>query len=76
MNAWEQQEPGWWTHPLYGGVCRERDGKWHIHPLNSPPLIGGLKTMKDAMATAEFGFRRFGAALSAREPTTGGEHAE
>lgn len=34
-NVWTQQEAGWWTHPLLGGLVREKDRKWHWHPLNS-----------------------------------------
>jgi hypothetical protein len=46
--AWEHTERGWYTHPLYGGVVREKDGWWH-YPLDNSGPYGPFKTAKAAM---------------------------
>jgi hypothetical protein len=29
---WYCEELGWWTHPDYGGVCQDKEGKWWAYP--------------------------------------------
>lgn len=31
-DDWEQQESGWWTHPLYGGIVRN-GRKFEAYPF-------------------------------------------
>lgn len=54
MNAagWEMQEPGWWTHPDYGGVCRERGGRWWAWS-RAGGKISGHRTVLGAARAAE-----------------------
>lgn len=36
--GWNCEEPGWWTHDTFGGVCHEDDGKWYGYPKHLPEL--------------------------------------
>lgn len=49
-DGWECQEPGWWTHPVHGGVTRE-GSSWSAWPLVGLPAHD-FKNMREAMAWA------------------------
>lgn len=53
-QGWTAQEAGWWTHPKYGGVVKERKG-WGCYPLDMPDdsaawyrrtLIGAMRLLE------------------------------
>ena len=47
MILWEKSDTGWYTSPI-GGICRERDGKWHFYPKDSDEVFGPFTTMRIA----------------------------
>ena len=51
-HGWQMQERGWWTHPNYGGVCREATGYWGAYP-NSGPESYIWPTMTLAMVACQ-----------------------
>ena len=48
--GWTQEESGWWTHPTYGGVCKEAGGTWYHYGPDS--TSGPHPTMTRAMYEA------------------------
>lgn len=48
--GWSCEEPGWWVHEKFGGICREEDGKWYGYPVRLPESerIGPFPTAKIA----------------------------
>ena len=52
MTTWNFEEAGWYTHPEFGGVCREIKG-WYAYPLNTKAVLGPFKTMEAAKSAAE-----------------------
>ena len=54
-NDWIMQEAGWWTSRIYGGVVKERDGKWHCYPswVDSEVSYSNHKRAHEAMRWLE-----------------------
>ena len=56
-ESWTRQEPGWYTHPKLGGICRERKGAWYWHPGDQPDEIrtrkGPVSSLNKAIALAD-----------------------
>lgn len=45
---WHCEETGWWTHDVFGGVCREDDGRWYAYPRDRHDAVGSFDTLRDA----------------------------
>lgn len=53
MTAWTREEPGWYTHPVLGGICLEEDDTWWWYPLNTATARGPYRTLSQAQEEAE-----------------------
>jgi hypothetical protein len=51
-DKWNKEESGWFTHPQFGGVCKESDG-WYFYPIYKESGIGPWKTLTIAKQKAQ-----------------------
>lgn len=50
-TGWVRQEPGWYTFDQDAGICRERDGLWHVYlDRTLPPGDAFYSTLDAAKA--------------------------